>query len=81
MLAYVRDESTVAKSLTPFLDRSLKSERDNFATRRLPNPVGKGADQAESTHDRSFRYVEKAPNDCPGTIAIRHIWVNAQHRQ
>lgn len=81
MLAYVRDGSTIVNSLTPFLHRSLKSEPDNFATLRLPNPVGEGADQAESTHDRSFRYVEKAPNDCPGTIAIRHIWVSAQRRQ
>jgi hypothetical protein len=78
MLAYVRDGSTIAQSLTPFLHKSLGNETDQFATQRLPKPIGQRTDQAESTHDRAFRYVGKAANDCPGTIAVRHIWVDAQ---
>lgn len=77
MLAYVRDRSTIANELTKFLRQSLQNAPENFATQCLPKPIGNGADQAESTHDRHFRYVDKAPQNSPGPIAIRHIWVNA----
>lgn len=81
MLAYVRDGSTTAAALTPFLDKSRESEADNFSTLRLPDPVGEGTDQAESTHDRTFRYVNKPSHERPGAIVIRHLWVNAKRRQ
>jgi hypothetical protein len=81
MLAYVRDGSTIADSLTPFLRKAAGGATENFAAVCLPQSCGKGADQAESAHDRSFRYVDKAPNDLPGAIAIRHIWLSAERRK
>jgi hypothetical protein len=76
MLAYVRDGSTITGKLTPFLQRSSQRQPDHLATRRLPKAVGNGADQAESTHHRSFRYPGRmVPKDDPGLIMVRHIWL------
>ncbi|AFL73520.1 hypothetical protein [Thiocystis violascens] len=78
MLAYVRDASTIADKLIPFLEQTFGKDPDRFATLRLPAPTGSGADQAESQHSRPFRYPDRSPEVDPGPITIRHIWVNAR---
>lgn len=78
MLAYVRDASTIADKLIPFLEQTFGKDPDRFATLRLPVPTGPGADQAESQHSRPFRYPDRSPEVDPGSITIRHIWVNAR---
>lgn len=78
MLAYVRDGSTIADDLTPFLKQSSSRQPDGLGTQHLPRAAGIGADQAESTHQRSFRYPGRtAPKDDPGPIMVRHIWLQA----
>lgn len=77
MLAYVRDGSTIAGHLSPFLDQRSRKNPDILCTVSLPTSTSSSvADQAESRHRRRFRYPDRAPDDDPGPITIRHIWVN-----
>jgi hypothetical protein len=78
ILAYVRDDSAITTQLEPYLTRHFGKTQDLFATATLPVPIRSSTDQAISQHHRRFRYLDRAPQDDPGPIAVRHIWLNAR---
>lgn len=76
MLGYVRDGSTIASCLDPFLVRSRTLSMDPYCTSALPESISqtiKGL--ARSSHRRTFRYLGGANND-PGPIEIWHLWMD-----
>ena len=77
MLAYVRDQSTIASSLLPFLNASLNTVPQLFAIEQLPNASAHATlDLAITAHGRGFRYPQREPPaDAPGAIAIWHLWL------
>jgi hypothetical protein len=77
MLAYVRDKSTVAGLLFPYLTGKLSKEPDPFRTVELPAwPSWPGLpDCGFSVHHREFVYV--GTSDAPGDISMLHIWLMA----
>lgn len=78
MIAYVRDGSTIATTLSPRLAPSANGASP-FATEEGPASIELyAADCASSKHSRSFTYGHQAPPaDLPGSIALLHVWVNA----
>lgn len=69
MLAYVRDNSTIAGCLTPHLEKNQKQSPDTFLTEQLPQAVSPAFhDLALSRHGRTF------PNN-PGIIDVWHLWL------
>ncbi len=75
MLAYVRDDSSLASSLTPFLDRHKQGGADPYQTHELPTAIGDRANLARSSHGRSFTYVHGPTPSSPGPIIIWHLWL------
>ncbi|MGE0503769.1 MAG: hypothetical protein AB7I79_24340 [Rhizobiaceae bacterium] len=77
MLAYVRDQSTTASCLAPFLIGSRSQEPEPYPMRHPPVTIARSAlDLCKTSHDRAFRYVgREAPVDDPGPVAIWHIWL------
>lgn len=74
MLGYVRDGSTIANLLIPYLSGPVAGTA--FATQQMPQVCGiAGHDIAASLHGRSFTYVQ-APGP-PGAITVWHIWVGS----
>lgn len=72
MLAYVRDDSTIGNSLTPYLAQRQNSPRDPFLTEQLPQAVELSSqDLAHSRHGRRF-----PNNPSPDPIAIWHLWLS-----
>ena len=75
MLAYVRDGSRIASSLTPHLCERQKQTPDPFETSALPEmSAGTRLHLARSSHCRSFRYVRCPSSNEPGPISIWHLW-------
>ena len=69
MLAYVRDNSTIAGCLTPHLAQKQKKSPDPFLTEQLPRTINHITnDLAISRHGRSFP-------DNPGVIDVWHLWL------
>lgn len=80
MLAYVRDASTIATSLTPHLGKHRNKETDPFACEQLPEALdttdmGIDMDLARSKHGRDFRHIESRHN-APGSVVVWHLWVS-----
>lgn len=77
MLAYVRDGTTIATRLVPYL--ALPAHATNYAVENAPLSLGLGTcDAARSEHSRSFLYAHTMPPaNNPGTIALLHLWVDA----
>ena len=75
MLAYVRDDSTIATTLTPHLTKYQKKKPDPFFSAELPEPLAvPNIDLAYSKHGRRFHYIHQQLNN-PGDIVIWHLWV------
>jgi hypothetical protein len=77
MIAYVRDRTTIATRLEPYL--ALPAQASNYAVKSTLGSLGlRTCDAARSGHGRSFLYMHKTPpwND-PGAIALWHLWVDA----
>jgi hypothetical protein len=76
MIAYVRDQATIASRLSPYLAQP--AQATSYAVQEAPAPLTCACDAARSKHGRSFLYSHTAPpaND-PGAIALWHLWVNA----
>lgn len=77
MIAYVRDGTTIATRLQPYL--AIPAQSTKYAVESGPTSLGWGTcDAARSAHSRSFVYAHTRPpaND-PGTIALWHLWVDA----
>lgn len=77
MIAYVRDGSTIATRLEPYL--TMPAQTASYAVEDVPMSLGIGAcDAARSRHSRSFLYAHMVPPaNNPGTIALWHLWVDA----
>lgn len=76
MLGYVRDGSTVATKLAPYLTKKAKLPPDPFQTisHPLPRPELNLAVQ-HSEHGRSFAYLSGADGTAPGPIDLFHLWL------
>lgn len=70
MLAYVRDGSTVAATLPPYL-----ATVTDCAILDAPYTLSGHADLSRSGHGRSFTYVGSAGE--PGPIVLWHLWLTA----
>lgn len=77
LIAYVRDGTTIAGRLQPYLAQSAQAA--SYAVEIAPTKlISTGCDAARSSHGRSFLYSHRTPpaND-PGVIALWHLWVDA----
>ena len=77
MIAYVRDDSTIDATLTPFLAANLSQPSDMYSVQALPGAVVEASVQvAISSHERPFIYPQRQPPlHQPGVISIWHLWV------
>lgn len=77
MIAYVRDGTTIATRLEPYL--GLPAQFTTYAVENAPASLGlKTCDAARSGHNRSFLYAHTTPPaNNPGAIALWHLWVDA----
>ncbi len=76
MLAYVRDDSTIASTLTPHLAEYQKKKSDPFASEQLPEVIeGTDMDLACSKHERQFYYIHQMPR-IPSAIVVWHLWLS-----
>lgn len=74
MLAYVRDKSTIASTLTPFMARAMTLTPSGYQTTEGPVAITQSRlDLARSRHGRSFAYSH--PTAVPGAISIWHLWL------
>lgn len=74
MLAYVRDKSTIASKLTPFLTHAMTLTPSGYLTTEIPVAASHSpSDLARSRHGRSFGYSH--PTSVPGDISIWHLWL------
>ncbi|MGN7713222.1 hypothetical protein [Agrobacterium radiobacter] len=78
MVAYVRDESTIAGKLTPHLATALGQTPPDYLVEQIPLAVAAvGADLARSRHGRSFVYPHMGPPPAgPGSIVLWHLWLS-----
>ena len=77
MIAYIRDESSVKESLSPFLASGVQNRPDPWQTHRLPTEAtGLRSTISASHHLRSFRYPAGIDAGAPGNIAIWHLWLD-----
>ena len=70
MLAYVRDGSTAAATLSPHL-----ATATDCATLYPPHALSGPTDLSRSGHGRSFTYLGSAGE--PGPIVLWHLWLTA----
>jgi hypothetical protein len=76
MLAYVRDGSSIAGRLVPYLITSELRQSSTYLVEQMPVRVHVVLDLACSVHRRAFKYPTRSPpNDDPGTIAVWHLWM------
>lgn len=79
MLAYVRDGSRIATTLSPRLAKSKGTVPDPCATESLPTSQVCGlSDHAFSRHDREFSYPSPVENTNPGRIDVWHLWLSTK---
>jgi hypothetical protein len=78
MIAYVRDGSSINKTLKPFLSAAMTRVPPGYMVKELPNRIGNSAaDLARSQHGRTFVYPNQpSPTNQPGTITIWHLWLS-----
>ena len=69
MIGYVRDSSSIAATLVPFLS----SNSNCYRVKTLPVPVRSCL--AFSQHGRTFVYDSQPPPNNPGSIFIWHLWL------
>jgi hypothetical protein len=82
MVAYVRDNSVIRSTLTPFLEKSQKRPTDTYRTERLPEVIETlgSVDATRSCHGRGFRYLHQAPPNDPRSITLWHLWLPCQYQ-
>jgi hypothetical protein len=78
MIAYVRDSSSIAMTLKPFLSRAMARVPPGYLVEELPTRAGDGSsDLAYSRHGRAFVYSSQIPPaHQPGSITIWHLWLS-----
>lgn len=76
MLGYVRDASTIANRLTPYLAHA--GNAIAYAVEIGPIQVTVAIDCARSQHGRGFVYSHlPIPGKLPGSIALWHLWLKS----
>ena len=76
MIGYVRDGSSIERTLKPFLLKPQKRHSLNFLGQEPPIPTIPGFLDFERTrHDRTFVYCNQQPPNTPGPITIWHLWL------
>lgn len=76
MVAYVRDNSTIASALAPLLAASASGAAPYAAEGSISTIGTPPLDLAKSEHRRDFRYpLRQPPGDQPGAIAVWHLWL------
>jgi hypothetical protein len=77
MLAYVRDASTVAGQLVPYLATAAGRTPDPFRTAKHPSPDATIHSTAHrSEHGRTFSYSAEVDGGDPGAIRLWHLWLS-----
>lgn len=76
MIAYVRDGTTIASRLIPYLEKPAHTA--SYAVQSSPAVLADmKVDAARSRHGRSFLYTHAlSPANEPGAIALWHLWVD-----
>jgi hypothetical protein len=77
MIAYIRDDSTVEKHLSPFLESGAGKALDPWQTCRLPEIGGGRTPVTSSDHLRNFEYSLATGPKGPGMISLWHLWLGA----
>ena len=76
MLGYVRDGSTVATKLAPYLSKKANLSPDPFQTISHPLPRPEISPMIQhSEHNRSFAYLPEVDGAVPGSISLFHLWL------
>jgi hypothetical protein len=78
MIGYVRDGSSIATRLTPFLSNAMTQVPTGYLVEELPIPLGSRLpDLAWSRHGRDFIYSDQSPPaHLPGSISVWHLWLS-----
>ena len=77
MIAYIRDSSSVAGHLSPFLELGTRRSPDPWRTEQLPaRAVGLRSEILSTRHGRSFKYPSAVGSAHPGSIVLWHLWLN-----
>jgi hypothetical protein len=78
MIAYVRDSSSIDRTLKPFLASARARVPRGYLVEELPTRAsGISFDLAYSRHGRAFLYSNQTPPaHQPGSIAIWHLWLS-----
>ena len=72
MIGYVRDGSSIAATLNPYLS----AQSNCYSVETLPVPVRSfSSDLAYSQHGRTFMYGSQPPPNNPGSISLWHLWL------
>ena len=78
MIGYVRDGSSIERTLKPFLLKPTNRLSLNYLGRGPHVPTIPGSFDFEQTmHDRTFEYGNQQPPNTPGPITIWHLWLSA----
>lgn len=77
MIAYVRDGSSIDRTLKPYLSRALSRVPPGYLVEQLPSRTGNGpSNLAYSRHGRTFVYIHQSPTGHqPGPITVWHLWL------
>lgn len=77
MIAYVRDKTTIATRLAPYL--ALPAHTATYAVEGVLTALNPAAcDAAPTRHARSFLYAHTPPpRNEPGAISLWHLWLDA----
>ncbi len=76
MIGYVRDGSSINRTLKAYLLRAVDLFPHRYLVEALPVPVGSGSsDLAYTRHGRDFVYGSQRPPNSPGPISVWHLWL------
>ena len=76
MIGYVRDGSSIDRTLKAFLSKAMEVHPDRYLVEALPVPVGPdSSDVAYTRHLRDFVYGRQPPPNSPGPISVWHLWL------
>lgn len=77
MIAYVRDKTSIASRLSPYLATPVNTA--TYAVQTGPDPLTPSmCDTARSRHGRAFLYAHTpSPTNDPGPISLWHLWLDA----
>jgi hypothetical protein len=77
MIAYVRDDSTIASTLAPLFAPRGAGAATPYAIQEPLSAIDiDSLDVSRSSHGRGFRYpLRQPPRDHPGAIVLWHLWL------